>query len=448
MPQKPLNSIVLDVNASDPSEQPEPRPVHPRPDDPFRILVLGDFSGSENRPALSTRRPQRIDRDNFDEILGAMRVQAALRFGPAATVPLNFTALSDFEPDSIFERCDLFHRSAPALRRETRSIPKASAARPASGSLLDEIVEEAEADAGRPTGLVDGLQAIVERVVSPHVVRTSREDRSAQDEAYAERMRAILHHPQFQTLEAAWRALDFLVRGVDKGGAVSLHILDITKDELGRDVDALSSLLTPRDPQAVIAGNYVFDRSAKDAVLLQQLGQLARRSGSAFIAEAAPPDQDAESPEWRALRRSPEARWIGLALPRFLARVPYGSRTYSIETFPFEEVPDAPEHSDFLWANPAFACALLLGRAYNEYGWNFRPGVVRHLEGLPYYPFEAGAEMRSQPCAEVLLTDHEIDFLQEQGIMALAAMKNGAAAMLMRFQSIAEPTAGLAGRWL
>ena len=68
------------------------------------------------------------------------------------------------------------------------------------------------------------------------------------------------------------------------------------------------------------------------------------------------------------------------AIPRAM---PYGGATCAIESFPFEEIPGLPEHSNFLWANPAFACAWLLGRAFNEYGWRFRPGVVRQIGGCP-----------------------------------------------------------------
>ncbi len=467
MPSKSSDSVSLDpdpvrldVNAGDPEKQPEPRPVEAEPEDPFRILILGDFSGGENRSALGSRRPRRIDRDNFDDVLGRMHAQATLRMGSAATVRLNFATLADFEPDSIFERCELFHGSAsiPTAGSEhagnppardapaaTSSSMAADAARLASGSLLDEIVEQS--DVQRSPELGSDLRSVIARVVAPYVVRTAREDRSALDQAHSVLMRAILHHPQFQALEAAWRALDWLTRGLDTDGGLSLHILDVTREELERGLDALTPHLTPQEPWAAIAGNYVFDRSAGDIALLQRLGAIAGRAGAPWIAESTPPDEGSDHPEWRALRGSPEARWIGLALPRFLARMPYGPRTYAIESFPFEEIPGRPEHSDFLWANPAFACAWLLGRAFNEYGWRFHPDELRQMEGLPYYPFEADGEMQSQPSAEVVLTDREIDFIQDQGLMALAAMKHRDVAMLMRFQSVAEPAAALAGRW-
>ena len=128
MPTNPSSSVRLDVNVGDPEKQPEPAAVEAAPQDPFRILLLGDFSGRESRPALNLRRPQRIDRDNFDDVLASMHVQATLPLGAAGTVNLNFTALSDFEPDSIFKRCDYFTAPLPSSLPET-SGPEAIAAR-------------------------------------------------------------------------------------------------------------------------------------------------------------------------------------------------------------------------------------------------------------------------------------------------------------------------------
>ncbi len=458
MPSNSSSSVLLDVNAGDPADRPQPWPVEAASDDPFRILILGDFSGGESRPPLASRIPQEIDRDNFDEVLARLGVQVALRFGPDAAVRLKFRGLADFEPDSIFERCELFHGAAPAqagseARRqstrheeiEERGSLESDAARITSGSLLDDIV--AGTDVTGRAKPKDDLQAIVDRLVAPHLDRYSPEDRSNRDRAHSAVMRAVLHDPQFQALESAWRALDMVARGLDTDGALSIHILDVTKAELDRGLKDLAPRLAPREPWAVIVCNFVFDRSAGDVALLKRLGDLAVRAGAPVIAESAPPDEDSESPEWRTLRGSPEARWLGLALPRFLARVPYGKATYEIEKFAFEEVEGAPEHRDFLWANPAFACALLLGRAFEEYGWKFRPGAVRQMSGLPFCAFEVNGEMRSQPCAEILLTDHQIEYIQEQGCMALAPMKNSDVAMLVRFQSIADPVTALAGRW-
>lgn len=461
MPSKNSSTVMLDVNAGSPAEQTSPVPMEAAPGDPFRVLILGDFSGSEYRPALAARKPVRVDRDNFDDVLRKMnpRVDA---------LKLSFTELADFEPDSIFRRCEAFQNTTPAARVETASAPaetrapiQADVERLTSGSLLDDIIGQSDEPAAGRARPRDEMQSLVERVVAPHLA--PREDPSVANarqkitQAHQALMRAILHHGKFQALEAVWRALDLLVRGLNSEDGLSIHILDVTKQEAAEDLEDDHGRLyrvvveetagTPGGQRwAILIGNYAFDRSEEDIAMLARLAGLARGAGAPFLAEAEPP-ADGDNARWSALRAHRDARWLGLALPRFLGRLPYGPKTYAVESFPFEEIEGPPNHADLLWLNPAFACALLLGRSYNDQGWAFRAGADREISGMPYYTFEREGETVPQPCAEILLTDSEIDYLQGQGLMALASIKNRDAVFLMRFQSIAEPLAGLAGRW-
>ena len=94
---------------------------------------------------------------------------------------------------------------------------------------------------------------------------------------------------------------------------------------------------------------------------------------------------------WEALRKLPEASYLGLALPRFLLRLPYGADTDPTERFAFEEMDARPEHDHYLWGNPALACAYLLAQAFSQDGWDLRPGVVQEIESLPLHVYrEAG----------------------------------------------------------
>jgi len=147
------------------------------------------------------------------------------------------------------------------------------------------------------------------------------------------------------------------------------------------------------------------------------------------------------------LRRSSEAAWIGLLLPRFLLRLPYGKNTVPLENFSFEEMPEAPVHQQYLWGNPAFACAYLLAQTFAESGWEMRPGTHAELRGLPLHVYEADGEPQVQPCAEVLMSDADAEWLLDQGMMPLVSVKNEDAVRLLRFQSIAHPPAPLAGGW-
>lgn len=477
-------SVELDVDAGRAERLIETQAIPPKPDanDPFRILILGDFSGRDS----GLRKAVAIDRDNFDGVLRALGVQLHLPLGTGTAEPisLRFDELADFEPDRIFEQCGLFRTLAgePARSAAVPSLPRPAPSRTAendiskltSGSLLEEIVGRSESETGTaPAKHRDEFQEVVDRIVAPHLA--PREDPQVmQAGAESEQrmsvlMRAILHHRAFQALEAAWRGLDLVVRQLETDELLKLYILDISKAEIAADL-ARFDAARPRDLRstelyrtlveqtvetpggevwAVIAGNYGFDRSASDVELLSKLGLVARAAGAPFLAESVPSRDEnaADHRAWQTLRRSEQARWVGLAMPRFLLRLPYGKNTYEIDSFDFEEMPRPPEHQNYLWGNPAFACVYLLGSSFSEYGWAFRPGMIQQIDGLPLHTWQADGETHAQPCAETLLTDRDAELILEEGLMPLASIKNRDSVRLVRFQSIADPLAPLAGRW-
>jgi type VI secretion system protein ImpC len=132
-------------------------------------------------------------------------------------------------------------------------------------------------------------------------------------------------------------------------------------------------------------------------------------------------------------------------------RLPYGKKTQPLESFALEEFPGPPDHEDYLWGNPAFAVALLLAQSFSEAGWEMRPGTAAEIDRLPLHVFqpvhENGLESQSKPCAEVLLTEDAVEHLLEAGLIPLVSFRDRDTVRVMRFQSIAEPLRGLAGRW-
>jgi type VI secretion system protein ImpC len=422
------------------------------PDTPFRILVLGDFSGRANRglrSSLAGRRPRQVDVDNLDEVMA--------EFGTTLRLPqvaLRFEGLEDFHPDRIYERAELFRtlaqmRTAPP--RDPAPEAPAAASPVFTGNLLDNIVGEAEKSS--PGAVVEGqgdLAEFIRRAMRPHLVDRPdkrREAWAAQVDATAgEQMRALLHHPDFQALEAAWRAVWLLVQRLEADSELRVYLLDATLEEMVADPDAVDRLAAGAEPWGAIVGNFTFaPQSAQDLARLAVLGRLARRAGAPLLAEAQPPD-GSEAPAWEALRHSPLAGSIGLALPRFLLRLPYGRQTSPVDAFAFEEMP-ASVHHEYLWGNPAFCCALLLGLAFRRDGWDLRPGSIRRVEGLPLHLYREDGEEHLKPCAEVLLRESDAEFLMDNGCMPLASLKDEDAVLLVRFQSIADPPAGLAGQW-
>jgi type VI secretion system protein ImpC len=348
--------------------------------------------------------------------------------------------LDDFHPDHLYDTLPLFQTlrqtraqlanpatfRAAAARLKPEPPPAAAPAKPFSGSLLDQIVEQTpEAAAPAPEREASWDDAI-RRIVQPYLVPRPdprQEELVAQvDAATGAVMRAILGHPQFQELEAAWRSAFFLLQRVETGVDLKLYLVDITREEL---VEAAHSGLSPcRDGWSVAASLHSFSPAERDCAVLARLAGLARQTGGPVLAGihprlmgcesmAATPDPDdwkqpldaAGREAWRQLRGNPDARWIGLALPRFLLRLPYGRGTSPCESFDFEEMPQPPVHESYLWGSPAVACACLLGQAFNVRGWQLHPGLRNQIDGLPVHTYRAAGESRTTPPAETWITD-------------------------------------------
>jgi type VI secretion system protein ImpC len=416
---------------------------------PFHILVAGDFSGGAGK----NRRPIEIDRDNFDAVMERVAPELRVPFG-SEEIAVKFRELDDFSPDRLFQNLAPF-RKLRELREglEDGSIaPPASASpsaatkeRPASGAdLLRDMMGEPPAPPA-PVARRSDWDQMLHDIVAPYAVpgdNPRKAEMVAQtDRAIAGEMRALLHHPSFQSLEAAWRGLYFLVRRLETGESLRIYLQDLprealTTEELRRAVGD--------EPWGVLAGLYNFE--AKDQDSLREIAFVARIAGAPFIGGLGLSVVGLDK-AFAELRQSAHARWIGLAMPRFLLRLPYGKGGLETESFAFEELGATPEHERYLWGNPAIACAYLLGEAFTRFGWAMRPNSVRDIDGLPAHVFKQDGESQLKPCAEVLLTDEAAEMLLDSGFMPLLSMKNADRVRLLRFQSVADPPAALAGRW-
>jgi type VI secretion system protein ImpC len=140
-----------------------------------------------------------------------------------------------------------------------------------------------------------------------------------------------------------------------------------------------------------------------------------------------------------------EGACIGLALPRFLLRLPYGRHTVPLEAFDFEEMPGEPIHTSYLWGNPAFACALVLSELSARQGSFARVPANLRLSGMPLHVFRSDGETRTRPCTEVLLTEDDCQTLLRNGVLPLAATQSSDEIVFPLMRSIADPPAALAG---
>jgi len=447
MPRSSLASVQFDV-----SEEPLEM-ARPDPDTPFRILVAGNFSGGASR----IRKPVAIDRDNFDDVLELFGPELHLDFAKAP-LAIHFRGIDDFHPDRLFERLDPF-QSLRNLREQLENgamLPSAQPMPAASGAdLLSQMMSDQPA-AAAPSSR-NAWDAMLHEIVAPYAEAKPdprRPEWIAQtDKAITGEMRGVLHHPAFQELEAAWRGLFFLTRRLETRENLKIYVWDMPQAELiaPEGLASLRRVLVEETvgtagatPWAAMAGLYSF--GPEHAAALAWIAAIARTAGAPLVAGVAP-DVVGLTRAFDTLRRSADARWIGLAMPRFLLRLPYGEKTDACERFAFEEMPATPEHERYLWGNPAIACAYLLGEAFTRYGWQMRPGQVSDITGLPAHVYKNDGEPELKPCAEVLLTQEAVELLLERGLMPLISIKGSDRVKLALFQSIAEPPTPLAGRW-
>jgi type VI secretion system protein ImpC len=499
---------------------------------PFRVLLIGDWSGRANRRTqasskeLKTYRPLLVDRDNLDQLMATLgaRLNIPLTRGGEQSLAINFNRLDDFHPDRLFNGLDVFDRlrraraelespatfSAAVARVRKGEPPQPPRAHPASpttpareapvdhdpnqGNVLDRILAASQ-DNSSPEDVnqhATGTEAAAEvsrfakaaadPYLTPNIERDQDEMIEAVDVLISALMNSVLHHEDFQALESAWRALDFLLSRLETGTDLKIYLLDVSRKEFAADLStngdvrstALYKLLvedTEGDiPWSVIGGNYTFDLSADDYRVIESISLISQAAGAPFIAGvtsdllgcaslAATPDPDdwqapsakAAEESWETIRNLPSAAYLGLALPRFLVRLPYGRATEPTEEFEFEESGEdedtALSHESYLWANPAFAIVYLLARGFSEGGPPFRPTDHLEIEGLPMHVYKRDdGDTEIKPCAEALLIMRAARKIIDRGLMPLLSIKDSDRIRLGMLQSIAGTA--LSGPWL
>ncbi len=312
---------------------------------------------------------------------------------------------------------------------------------------------------------------------SPDPRRTVEALRGEIDRLLAEAVNAVIHHPEFLQMEAAWRGLHFLVRAAEPGGGVRVRVLDASKRELARSLRKFrgtawdQSPLFRRiyeeeygqlggEPFGLLVGDYEFDHEPADVALLADIARIAAASHAPFVTGAAPAVMGMGSwaelanprdltrifgtPEyaaWRALREAEDARYVGLCMPRFLGRLPYGAGTDPQEDWAFEERLEGED--TFAWVNAAFALAANAVRAFSQYGWCTRirgideGGVV---EGVVAHVFASADGLTERKCVtEVALSERREAELSRGGFIPLLHRKNTGLAAFVSAQSLQAP---------
>ena len=294
-----------------------------------------------------------------------------------------------------------------------------------------------------------------------------------------EQVNKILHHEEFQQLESAWRGLHYLVNNTETDEMLKIRFMPISKKELGKTIKKFKGTAWDQsplfkkiyeeeygqlggEPFGCLVGDYAFSHSAPDVEILSGMAQIAAAAHAPFIAGADPAVMQMDSwqeltnprdltkifstPEyaaWRSLRESEDSRYIGLAMPRFLARLPYGAKDDPVEEFDFEEDTEGATSDKFVWANSAYAMATNVNAAFKEYGWCSRIRGVESggaVEGLPVHSFpsiDGGVDMKCP--TEIAISDRREAELAKTGFMPLIHRKNTDMAAFIGAQSLQNP---------
>lgn len=340
----------------------------------------------------------------------------------------------------------------------------------AEAGLLDRIISEgklARDDSQRRYArdligeFVNDVLAEGKRV-SPDVVALINDRIAEIDDLLSDQINEILHHPEFQRLEAAWRGLDYFVMHTETGASLKLRLMNVSKADLLKDLEravefdqsALFKKVYEEEygtfggrPYSVLVADYEFGRHPQDMALLGKVAEVAAAAHAPIIAAASPRffDMDrfgelsiprdlskifesAELIQWRSFRASEDSRYVALVLPHVLMRLPYGPDTVPVEGMGFVEDVDGRDHGKYLWGNPAYVLAERITHAFSLYGWTAAIRGVEgggKVEGLPVHTFRTDEGDIALKCpTEIAITDRREKELSDLGFISLVHCKN------------------------
>lgn len=479
-------------------------------EEPFKILLIGDWSGrnfSASSPSDSFDSPLiEIDRDNFEEVLRKFQIKLNLdlKNDVDSSVTIDIKEFDDFHPDNIFQQLpyfshlrDIRHRllnpeTFNSAAREVRSWLDSSivekneqkdSVQPSqvpvdSDNLLDQILSQTSNSEISPkpqTTVKSELNSLIGKLVKPFLVQTDEEEQSKLlgivDEVTSDLMREILHHPRFQAMESAWRGLYFLVRRTETNSALKLFISDTGKDNLSNHLKSVENLSNSEfynfvngNNWSVICGNFEFNIDVNDAAFLMRLAKICGDANAPFISYIKPKSFDnsllesddtkfdlsfdeVETKLWDSLRSIPDSSYLGFALPRFLARLPFGENTEPLETFSFDELNNSRTANKYIWTNPVFGCAFLLAQSFSLNGWEMEGNFQQQIDDLPFHTYQENGETHIKNSLEFTINQNECICLMDSGFMTFITFQSSDLVRLTRFQSISNISPSLSGKW-
>ncbi|WP_369824780.1 type VI secretion system contractile sheath domain-containing protein [Phaeobacter sp. 22II1-1F12B] len=461
----------------------------------FRIALFGDFSGRaargviETGDGLASRAPIILDPDTVEDVIKRFGTTLVLPIGKdGAGVEVKLSELDDLHPDELYENVELFselvglrgqlgmgataENAAKRLRQwaETHGTYAAPPKTRAGGSAVraDLKMSEFQKLIGDTSGSLtqaSPIEDLMARVVGPHIRAIPDADavamQKAVDESLSAAMRLVLHHPEFQSLEAQWRSLDLIARSIEVDDTLDVVLYDVSAEEIAVDLasaDDLSEsglvrLLTgePLDEEngrggySAMFGLYSFEETPPHAELLGRIARVAAHVDAPFFAAMTPGFMDVDKKErhplvaeaWDTLRGMSEAKYLGLVSPRFMLRRPYGAKSEPIYEFEFEEFTMKSGLGGMLWANPVVLVAILMAKSFKENGKSMGLGSIMSLGDIPYhFVNDRYGDQVQLPCTERNLTQDKVEKVMARGFMPVVSIKGRDEIRLASFQSV------------
>jgi type VI secretion system protein ImpC len=351
--------------------------------------------------------------------------------------------------------------------------------------LLDTIVEEGrigQSPEERSAGKL-WLKELIQQVMTGQMVVTKDTEeminrRIAElDAAISRQLNEVMHAPEFQKLEGAWRGLHYFVQQTETSSSLKIKLMNVSKNDLAKDLEKAvefdQSQLFKKiyeeeygtlggKPFGALIGDYEFGRHPQDVAFLEKMSGVAATSHAPFIAAGSPAMFNFESftelagprdlekifeseayLKWNMFRKSDDSRYVGLCLPHVLMRLPYGKETVPVEEFDYEEDVDGRDHKKYLWGNAAYAFAARLTDAFARHEWCAAIRGVEGgglVEGLPAHTFTTDDGDIATKCpTEIAITDRRENELAKLGFIPLSYYKGTDTAAFMGAQSTQKP---------
>ncbi|KFK94320.1 MULTISPECIES: type VI secretion system contractile sheath large subunit [unclassified Serratia (in: enterobacteria)] len=296
------------------------------------------------------------------------------------------------------------------------------------------------------------------------------------DQMISRQLDVVMHHPEFQKVESAWRGLKQLVDGTDFRQNVKIEVLDISKEDLRQDFEDSPEIIqsgmyrhayiqeydTPGgEPIGAVISNYEFDAGPQDIALLRNISKVSASAHMPFIGSVGPAFfgkssmeevaaikdignyfDRAEYIKWKSFRDTDDARYIGLTMPRVLGRLPYGPDTVPVRSFNYVEEVKGPDHEKYLWTNASFAFAANMVKSFIKNGWCVQirgPQAGGAVTDLPIHLYDLGTGNQVKIPSEVMIPEtREFEFAN-LGFIPLSYYKNRDYACFFSANSAQKP---------